>query len=418
MISNFEVKMNKTFDVIKSKKEIFSKGLELLENQVNVNLDAIITSSLDQVSSLSKPMEAVMQQYLEKVRTTNRISIKNTWNITNRAKLDEEIKNLFSRSKENITMIIPKIEDYLEIDNFQNLAPNMKIRIASSDPPTNSRVKKLKEIQGLEFHNLPNENVVILKGDDRYLIISVMLKDSKEPLNNVLGIGCNSEPLINVFNSLIEKFWTAGRIDAFKGLKPQVSTLAQSKQTTQTTSTYISQFKPKKLETPIKFELPDTAQAPDITQNQPVPIQPLASDLKSQFVQQPMEPSKSEQVKPAEQEKKIEQEKPVEQFKPVEKPEGNEFVSNIYAKAGDQNGMDINIAFNTLLQKIHTIKGEDFSIELQAIADLILEKRGFSVTLHKLRSCINKFKESVTIFTESEKQEVFAEIEEWKQHLL
>ncbi len=60
----------------------------------------------------------------------------------------------------------------------------------------------------------------------------------------------------------------------------------------------------------------------------------------------------------------------------------------------------------------------DFSIELQAIADLVLERRGFSVTLHKLRSCINKFKEKEVLFTESEKQEIFAEMEEWKQHLL
>ena len=403
MITNFEVKMNKSFEIIKNKKDIFSDGLELLENQVNANLDAIIHSSIDQVAALSKPMEAVMQQYLEKVRTTNKMSIKNTWNITSRTKIAAEIKNLITSSKESITFIIPKIEDYISMDDLQNLAPNMRIRVASSDPSTNSRVKKLMEIKGLEHHNLPNENVVILKGDNRYIIVSVIFNDSKDPLNNVLGIGCNSEPLNNVFNALIEKFWSAGKIDAFKGVSKQVSRSTPSKQTN---STYISQFKAKKHDMPIKFELPETAQEPDITPHQPAPIQPLSSELKSQLNQQTEETLQSEETPP------------VEEVIQAEKTINGEFISKVVPKAGDQDGILINDAFNTLLQKINTAKGVDFSIELQAIADLVLERRGFSVTLHKLRSCINKFKENEVIFTESEKQEIFAEMEEWKQHLL
>ena len=403
MISNFEEKMKKSFEIIKNKKDIFSTGLDLLENQVHANLDAIIQSSIDQVAALSKPMEAVMQQYLEKIRTSNRLSIKNTWSITSRSKITEEIKNVITSSKESITFIIPKIEDFLSTDDLQKLAPNMRIRIASSDPATNSRVKKLMEIKGLEFHNLPNENVVILKGDNRYLVVSVLFKDSKDPLNNVIGIGCNSEPLNNVFNALIEKFWSARKIDAFMGLKKQVSQPTPSKQAN---SNYISQFQAKKHDMPIKFELPATEQKPDINQTQPAPIQPLSSELKNQLNQQSEQSLQPEEVQPAEKEK------------PVVLPKDGVFVSKIAPKAGDKDGILINDAFNTLLGKINTAKGEDFSIELQAIADLVLERRGFSVTLHKLRSCINKFKESDVLFTESEKQDIFAQMEEWKQHLL
>lgn len=405
MISNFEEKMNKTFEIIKNKKDIFSRGMELLENQVNANLDAIINSSIDQVAALNKPMETVMQQYLENILTSHRMSIKNTWSITSRAKIDEEIKNLISKSKENVTIIIPKIEGFLLIDDFQKLAPNIRVRIASSDPPTNSRVKKFMEIKGVDFHNLPNDNVVILRGDKRYIVIAVLFKDSKDPLNNVLGIGCNSEPLMNVFNTLIEKYWTAGRIDAFKGVSKQVT---QPTHSVQSTSNYISQFKAPKHEMPIKFELPEAEKAPDIPGNQQEAVKPLSSELKSQLANQTEQPQQIEQ-------KQLDQ--PQQPIQPIQ-PQGGSYISQIGPKAEDKDGELINNAFNTLLQKINTVKGEDFSIELAAIADLVLEKRGFSVTLHKLRRCINKFKESGVIFTDIEKQEIFAEMEEWKQHLL
>ena len=408
MISNFEEKMKKSFEVIKNKRDIFSTGLDLLENQVNANLDAIINSAIDQVAALNKPMENVMQQYLENILTTHRMSIKNTWAITSRAKINEEIKNLISKSKENVTLIIPKIEDFLLIDDFQNLAPNMRVRIASSDPSTNSRVKKFVEIKGVEFHNLPNENVVILKGDKRYFVIAILFKDSKDPLNNVLGVGCNSEPLMNVFNTLIEKYWTAGRIDAFKGVSQQVSRPTPS---IQTNSNYISQFKAPKHEMSIKFELPKEDKVPDMSGSQQGSVKPLSSQLKSQLAQQ------SDQAQQPQLPEKKQPDQPQQPIQPMQ-PQSGGYISQIGPKAGDKDGELINNAFNTLLHKINTVKGEDFSIELQAIADLVLEKRGFSVTLHKLRSCINRFKESKFIFTDLEKQEIFNEMEEWKQHLL
>jgi len=417
MVSNFDIKMKKTFELIKNKRDIFSSGLDLLENQVIANLDAIINSSIDQVAALNKPMEIVMKEYLEKILTTNRMSIKNTWSITSRTKIDEEIKNLISKSKENITIIIPKIEEYLSIDDFQDIPSNMRIRIASSDPQTNSRVKKFMEIKGVEFNNLPNENVVILKGDKRYLIIAVIFKDSKDPINNVLGIGCNSQPLMNVFNTLIEKYWTAGRIDAFKGVDKQATQPTPAKPIA---SNYISQIKTKKPDMPIKFEIPNTNQKPEMPKVNGAPTKPLSSELKSQLTQQKEQPQPQSQPQPQPQQqvKSPEIAPQPEQPQPPLPLKGEGFLSKTVPKPEDVDGIQINNAFNTLLQKLNTVKAKDFSIELQAIADLVLEKRGFSVTLHKLRSCINKFKDSDILLNDNEKQEIFAEMEEWKEHLL
>jgi len=157
--------------------------------------------------------------------------------------------------------------------------------------------------------------------------------------------------------------------------------------------------------------LPEADKVPDISESQQGSVKPLSSQLKSQLAQQ------SNQTQQPQQPEQKQPDQPQQPIQPIQTQSGV-YISQIGPKVGDKDGELINNAFNTLLNKINTVKGEDFSIELQAIADLVLEKRGFSVTLHKLRSCINKFKESKFNFTDLEKQEIFNEMEEWKQHLL
>ncbi|MHA2180453.1 MAG: hypothetical protein ACXAAH_03410, partial [Promethearchaeota archaeon] len=86
-------------------------------------------------------------------------------------------------------------------------------------------------------------------------------------------------------------------------------------------------------------------------------------------------------------------------------------------KTNDETSILISTAFNNLIQKLHNIKGEVFSIELQKIADIILEKKGFSVTLHKLRSLINQFRFNDLLLNENDKQQIIENIESWKSKL-
>ena len=87
-------------------------------------------------------------------------------------------------------------------------------------------------------------------------------------------------------------------------------------------------------------------------------------------------------------------------------------------QVGDEAGILINTAFNILIQNLNNMKGQDFSTELQKIADLILEKRGFSVTLHKLRSLINKYRFSDLLLGEDDKNQIITNIEMWKRKLI
>ena len=55
---------------------------------------------------------------------------------------------------------------------------------------------------------------------------------------------------------------------------------------------------------------------------------------------------------------------------------------------------------------------------MESIVDLILEKKGFSVTLHKIRSKINQYKTHLRRLSEVDISHIIESIEEWENHIL
>ncbi|MFW9820391.1 MAG: hypothetical protein ACFFE5_12340, partial [Candidatus Thorarchaeota archaeon] len=94
-----------------------------------------------------------------------------------------------------------------------------------------------------------------------------------------------------------------------------------------------------------------------------------------------------------------------------------DFIAQAQPKADDEAAIKINNALGNLILKLDNIKGDEFSNELKNIADLILEKKGFSVTLHKLRSVINKYKDKLNLLNSNDKKEILENIEDWKKKL-
>ena len=87
-------------------------------------------------------------------------------------------------------------------------------------------------------------------------------------------------------------------------------------------------------------------------------------------------------------------------------------------KPGDQVGALIDDAFNALLAQLNTFKGSDFSKSLLSVTDLILENKGYSVTLHNIRKWINNYKTVNVPLTDDDKKQIFDAIEDWKQRLI
>ena len=383
MVNNFETKMNKIHDYIKKNNEMLSTEMKNLETKLGENLNSVIQNSVDQVSGLSKPVEDVMKEYFNTMRSSDQIAISNIWPINSLTKINEEIQKIMTTTKKELTIIIPQLENHLAVEQFEKIPKSLKIKVAASEPHTNSSVKKFSSITNIIYKTLENENLIVLKGDDTQISIGIIREDATSPLDDFIGIGSNFKPLIELLNPIILNLWEDAYSDSFyasqKAQTPTSKSQVESKTYKRvkpiTTTNTPSEKAVRK--SPIAQKAPKSKKVSSLPDNQP----------------------QIDEIKQKLQEKL-------------------EFVSSSTRKKGDEAGRLINSAFDGLAKKLHNIKGDDFSNELQKIADLILEKRGFSVTLHKLRSLINQYRFSDTLLNKSDSKQIMDNIEIWKEKLV
>jgi len=409
MLSNFETKTNKIYELIAQNKEDLFGRLKNLEIKIVEKLNSIIQMSIDQVSSLNKPIEQVLKAYFQHVSSSDNSLINKIWVINSVTKINEEIQKIITTAKENLTIIIPNIEYHIAIEQFENIPRGLKIQIASSEAHTNSLVKKFKEIGNLNYKTFENDNLILVKGDNKYILMGIK-QDSKDILSDFIGIGSNFEPFILILNPVVKALWEQAYSDTFHAAQRGRTQPASTKPTTTFTPKTIAQKIPDirgvktQPTTPLKKE--ETAIKAEVSKR-PRTVE-KKSGLKTHKI--PKEVPKSQTLsKPS----------PTEQIKDLKQKlqEKIEFLSAVHPQAGDKSGALIDSALDNLVKEISYLKGDEFSKRLQNIADIILEKKGFSVTLHKIRSTINKYKEKLTILDEDDKKEIFNDIETWKQKL-
>jgi sugar-specific transcriptional regulator TrmB len=389
MLNNFETKMNKIHNLIKKNDDKLSKEMNDFEIKIAENLDSVIQNSIDQISGLNRPAEDLMKDYYHRISSTDRTSVSNIWTINSVAKINEEIQKLLSTCEKELIIIIPKVENHLTAELFENINRSLKMKVAASEPHTNSSVKKFKNITNLIYKTLQNENLIVLKGDSDHIIIGVIQGDATDPLNDFMGIGSNFSPIIELLEPIVRKFWEEAYLDSYQSSQksqPSFNSEASSKSGKYRSAKPITS--PKVQTTEVRnFLSKKTEKVTFQTTPQPIP---------TSF------------PKPEEQVEQIKQ-KLQEKIRSTSAPT---------PKTGGEEGILINTSFNNLTQKLNDMKGEEFSLELQKVADLILEKRGFSVTLHKLRSVINHYRFIDTLLNESDIKQILENIEDWKRKLI
>ena len=240
-------------------------------------------------------------------------------------------------------------------------------------------MKKFVEITNVEYRMLRNETIIIIKGDNDNVLLGVIQGDSSDPLNNFIGVSSNYPPFVKMLDTLIDtllEFAVRDSLQVPKSIGVEgVSTDVRKQMKTANL-----------LESKSKIH------------EEPTPLTPSHVKTETKMKDQKIEPPKE-----------------VPMVSPPAQVDQN---SSTKSKPEDQSSIVINTAFLDLIQKMGSLKGREFSEELQAVANLILEQKGFSVTLHKIRSTINQFKFSEGYLNELDMKQVIASIEDWKSHLL
>jgi hypothetical protein len=398
MLSNFETKMNKAHEMLKKNNDSLSKEKEKLEIKIIENMNAVIQSSIDQVSQLNKPIENLMKEYHKEVSTPDKLLIANIWTVSSLIKINEEIQKAVSTSQEDLLIVVPHLENHLAVEQFENIPRSLKIKIVSSEPHTNSTVKKFSLITNIKYKTLENEDLIAIKGDSNLITIGVIQKDAKERLNDFIGIGSNFKPFIELLDPLMNNIWEEAYSDTFyASQKVKTSTIPlQSIRKAKTGP--IKEIKPI---------ISSKVQKTSVPQKSVIDQQEKL--VSSEKISQTIALNQKATDKIAEIKKKLQ-----ERIKVAPKPTPKSVKT---AKTGDKTGILINTAFENLVQKLNNLKGEEFSTELQKIADLVLEKRGFSVTLHKLRSLINQYRFNDILLDKKDIKQIIENIESWKKKL-
>ncbi|TFG16180.1 MAG: hypothetical protein EU531_07265 [Promethearchaeota archaeon] len=392
-VNNYEQKLNRIIDMIKAKKGGLSEDLQQFEKLILGNFEVIIKNSVDSVAALNNPIDKVMKSYFHSYVSPEKVQLSDLWFINSISRVNENIINWIAKCNHEILLILPKLETHLSLDSFKPINSNAKIKIASSEAHTNSFAKNLKSIKNLEYRMLKNEDIIILKGDDSFLLIGILNSNTQDPLNDFIGFATNHSSYFNLLKSFIHSMWEKGSTELY-----------QAPQTIGTKAGDIAPSKPLQT-TPIKKIQPSMEVPEHIRADKKEPTISKRVVVKSPFQDKTLETSQ-----PKGTQTNIDLTQKIQQQV--------DFVSKTQPKPGDEAGIMINNAFNELAQKLNKMNGEDFSKELQKIADLVLEKKGFSVTLHKLRSTINQYKMFVHALSKENIEQIKQDFEEWKVKIL
>ncbi|MGQ4873552.1 MAG: hypothetical protein ACP6IY_05695 [Promethearchaeia archaeon] len=395
IINNVEEKNKKLEGIILKSKQNLDENVEKLKNIVKNQIFSIVKDSIDQISNLNNPIIDVLNNVFNVISDKNIFEQNQIWFLNSRTKINELISYLLINSKEKITFIFPKLEHHIRLEQLKNISDSLQIKIVASDPHVNSLVTNIKELPNVSYRKLENENIIAFKADNNCLVISTVIKDSQDPLNDVIGFGTNYAPLINILTPIIETTWNSARSDFApspkierKKVHPTTSTSATGIQTS--TSTTISGGQTVK---PSQVNIQQsTPQYQPQTQTQSVPQTPSQTPPQIETKPQPQIQSQPQAQQ--------------------------QFISSVQPTKGDDAGGMIHAAFNAFLQQINSLKGTELGKALEDVANIILEVKGFSVTLHSIRRTINELKTKDRFLEENEKHELFQSVEEWKQRLL
>ncbi len=395
MLNNFETKMNSIHDMLKENKDSLSEEMDKLENDLSEAMNTVIQSSIEEISHLNKPIKTLLTEYYQGISTSEKPMLSNIWTVSSLIKINEEIQKSITTSENELIIIVPHLENHLAIKQFEKIPRSLKIKVVSSEPHTNSTVKDFHSISNITYKTLENESIVAIKGDNNQVCIGVIQREAKDQLNDFIGIGSNSKPLIELLDPIIKDLWEKSYSDTFYSSQKAKTTSAIPKPVKKAESGTIKEIKP--------------ITSPNIQKTQIYSGVQTEKQLSPEKITQTM-PIAQKTTEGIEAIKKKLQEKVTFTPTPSSKP-----VKTTETKV--ETDILIRTAFDNLLQKLNNIKGEEFSIELQKIADLVLEKKGFSVTLHKLRNFINQYRFNELLLNENDKNQISENIESWKNKL-
>ncbi|MFX1337228.1 MAG: hypothetical protein ACFFDK_01320 [Promethearchaeota archaeon] len=210
ILNMFKSEIDKFHKALLMKKNNVELDMKNLEKVLNSEIAKTFQKSIENASDNIISIENFFQTFLENSGTLFCSSVDNFWPIYSKAKIKEEILNYLKKSKEEIIVIVPKIEGYFPLKTLMGITEGPKIQIISSDAHESEIIQSLSSNNNIEFKKLVNSDFIGILSDNSYLILGLYQELEQDPLNNVIGVGTNNKQMVNFLKPIfLEKIQAA-----------------------------------------------------------------------------------------------------------------------------------------------------------------------------------------------------------------
>jgi hypothetical protein len=120
--------------------------------------------------------------------------------------IKKQISNIINNAKEEIIIIVPKINDFIPLEQLKNSSTNHPIKIASSDSHKSEIIKEIKTYPNVTYRKIKRNKIIALKGTNEVTIGTYAI-NLDQPEKSINGYRISSKELIETINPIIiEKF--------------------------------------------------------------------------------------------------------------------------------------------------------------------------------------------------------------------
>ncbi|TFF98018.1 MAG: hypothetical protein EU547_02780 [Promethearchaeota archaeon] len=390
LMNNFETNFNNLSHKINEKQKGFKPHLEELKDRIIQKSNQIIQNSVKQVLDLNKPIIDVISDCRTLIYTKENLITQDIWTINSINQMKEELMYAIKNTKNELLLIVPTLKDFVSVELFKDIPNDVIVYVASSDHFVNSKVKELMSFDNVKFKQYNKTDFIGVRSDSNFIAFGIINAMNDDSLDNFIGLGTNKEEIFNSLTQTLTKIWSAAQRDSGK---PSLG----------------KQFEQPHLKK-VQIPEPNEIQKKERPQNDNKVVSSVSDRVSeldktrkrdSTELGVPKEP-------PAPREKQSSQ---------ISQGTKEEYISKIYPDSDNEAANIINDAFNEILEQINEFTGIQFAQQLENIADLILEKHGFSVSLHHIRRYINQFNRQEAPLSAKQKSEILENFEEWKRKL-
>ncbi|TFG04480.1 MAG: hypothetical protein EU539_10740 [Promethearchaeota archaeon] len=369
ILNMFKNEIDKFHKALLLKKNNLNLDIKTLETQLSKEISEIYNKATTDTTTNIVFLETIFKEFFEKYKQF--FQLDKLWQITSQAKINEEILNLLKKSKKEIIIIVPQIDNFIPLKPLEKYTEDIDMKIISSDSHESDIVKTITKNAKIHFENLKNKNFIGLKGDDSYLILGIFKDDEIDPLKNIFGFGTNDEQLIEMLSPILS--------DRVETAKPPNE--IQMNRGFNFIIENINTIKGRKI-SKILQEILDVAYEMDGMSLDLLEIKVLISKLKNVNDILDLE-AKQEVVSKIfelnEKVSKMELKIPPELTIPtIEKYEPDLVISDLKKGVKPENVETLLSMFELFSEKVDQIKGKELSKQIESMIDMIFKFQGYT----------------------------------------